>query len=69
MKMCITCNGEGWMMGPGHDGEPCAVCWPPELHNAQTGGSGWLRDDGTAMPLEEVQELGRIASPRDFAAP
>jgi hypothetical protein len=57
MQKCVTCNGEGWMMQS--EGEPCDVC----SLDGQIGGSGWLNDDGTPMPVEEMFALGKIPDP------
>src|SRR5258708_5921 len=43
-----------------NEGEPCPVC---SMHEIQMGGSGWLRDDGTPLPIVGMYALGKIADP------
>lgn len=58
MQLCVTCNGQGFLMKS--DGQPCPMCSMPEI---QIGGSGWLKDDGLPMSLEEIWDLGRLPDP------
>jgi hypothetical protein len=64
MKECITCNGHGWLLTD--EVKPCPDCWIP---GEPEGGSGWLDDDDSPLPIALRRAAGNVENPSEVFTP